>query len=341
MLWSLQELLRLLRRVGRVNAERCNALATLPADACWAALAEDLSEAELVEAVHRKLLVPVVDAQILADVPQSTVSRLDSEHAQGHEALPITVDADGNVTVAMSNPLDALAGDAIARIFDGHVIRAIAPRTALLAEIGRRHGKPPARVRRPTRDLPASDLDAGPAPVDLSVQPEPPADAPGAPQPLDAGAFDQFEERMYEVQNSGELADAALDFLATGFRRVILFTHLRGQLRGRDCRGADLVADAVRQVCLPADQPSIFADVIQHQRPYFGPMPAERDLDRAFAAALEGIHGSVLALPVALAGGVPLVVFASEASGPIDPGSLGRLIDAVSEGLARVMSRRS
>jgi hypothetical protein len=67
------------------------------------------------------------------------------------------------------------------------------------------------------------------------------------------------------VKARDEVTDLLLDFLAEGFSRVIMFTHIKGEIRGRDARGEDLMVEAVRQIRIPATGPSLFSGVIERQ----------------------------------------------------------------------------
>jgi hypothetical protein len=134
--------------------------------------------------------------------------------------------------------------------------------------------------------------------------------------------------------------EGLLDFLAEGFDRVLLFIHLRDELKGRDARGTDIVREAVTQVRIPTKGPSVFSDVIRTAAVSFGPWPTDRAIDRAFDRAMGGIRGNVLVLPVRVRDKVPVLVFASGANNPVDPRSLDQLVAAVQTALERLIFRR-
>jgi hypothetical protein len=186
----------------------------------------------------------------------------------------------------------------------------------------------------PNRGEPSARPPVGlPSPL-LGVGTEPP--------PLSSEAFGRLLPRLVAAQDRDEITSALLDFLGAGFQRVILFVHLHGELRGRDARGSDLMIDAVRQVRIPSAGESVFSRVIEQHMPYFGPMPKQSTIDRAFSGALGGVVGNVLVLPVILAGKVPLLLFASGTSYPVDPRSLRELTEASSHALSRlIVAKRS
>ena len=155
--------------------------------------------------------------------------------------------------------------------------------------------------------------------------------------PLSPEAFQRLLPRFSAVRTRDEVTDLLLDFLAEGFSRVIMFTHIKGEIRGRDARGEDLMVDAVRQIRIPATGPSLFSSVIDRHMPYFGPMRTDTAIDAAFFGALGGVEGVVLCLPVMLRDKVPLLVFASGSHNPVDPRSLQDLTNEVSAALERLI----
>jgi len=165
-------------------------------------------------------------------------------------------------------------------------------------------------------------------------------DASAEPIPLSPEAFEAVLPRVAEAQDRDDLTRVLLDFLASGFQRVLLFVHSRGELRGHDSRGSDLLPEAVKQVRLPAAGPSVFSKVIERQQPYFGPMPRTEQLDVAFAEALGGVKGNVLVLPVLLGNMVPLLVFAQNTRHAVDPFSVRDLSDSVANALTRIIATK-
>ena len=146
--------------------------------------------------------------------------------------------------------------------------------------------------------------------------------------------------RLVQALDRDDIMRILLDFLGDGFERAILFTHLNNELRGRDARGTDLLVDAVRQVRMPAKGRSVFADVLRTKAPYFGPLVTNSAVNRAFSEALGGVAGNILVLPVVLSGRVPVVVFASGTTHPVDPRSIRALAEGVSHALERLIMRQ-
>jgi hypothetical protein len=155
--------------------------------------------------------------------------------------------------------------------------------------------------------------------------------------PLSGEAFSRFLPRFAVVRSRDEVTDLILDFLADGFVRVIMFLHVKGEIRGHDARGEDLMLDAVRQIRIPATGPSVFASTIERRSPYLGPMRTDTAIDTAFDAALGGVEGNVLVLPILLRDKVPIVVFAATAQHPVDPQTVKDLTEQASAAFERLI----
>ncbi|MCB9567737.1 MAG: hypothetical protein H6710_11095 [Myxococcales bacterium] len=161
--------------------------------------------------------------------------------------------------------------------------------------------------------------------------------------PLSHEAFSQILARFATVRSRDEITNLMLDFLSEGFVRVIMFVHVKGEIRGHDARGEDLMIEAVRQIRIPATGPSLFSTVIERQTPFIGPMRTDTAIDTAFDAALGGVEGNVLVLPVVLRGKVPVIVFAATARYDVDASVIRDLADQASAAFERliVAARRS
>jgi hypothetical protein len=195
-------------------------------------------------------------------------------------------------------------------------------------------------------DIPLDDLDDDAPPSTPTINPDDRTTATWTPPqfgvaneviPLSPEAFHRLLPRFATVKTRDEATDLLLDFLAEGFARVIMFTHIKGEIRGRDARGEDLMVEAVRQIRIPATGPSLFSGVIDRRQPYFGPMRTDTAIDAAFYSALGGVDGVVLCLPVILRDKVPLLVFASGSHNPVDPRSLHDLTHEVAAALERII----
>lgn len=319
------------------------------------------AEPDLVRFVQSKLMIPEVEADLLDQLERETLRHLPKELAWFHEVLPVSVDDVGNLTLAMADPTDLRAVDAIAGHTGAYLIRAVAPLGPLRKALQRYYGPRPdqAELDAAVGELEAEaasqmSAPASPAPAASGV---PSAPEPGTPAevsqristeltlddavaPLSPAAFAHVLPRLVAAGDRDEIIQVLLDFLAEGFDRVIMFVHLQQQLRGRDARGDDLLLEAITQVRIPTAGPSLFREVIERGTPHFGRWRSEKKIDRAFDQAMGGIKGNVLVLPVRLRERVPVLVYASGVQHPVDPRSLNELVDGVSNALERLIFRR-
>lgn len=286
-----------------------------------------LGEDDLVRFLQSKLMIPKVDRELLSRLDIDTVSHLPAELAWDYAILPVSLDDANNLTLAMADPTDLRAVQAAAAHSGAYLIRAVAPASALREAILRYHGARPPRRPTAVTNVPP------PAPT-LVVE----ADDEAAP--MSPGALTQFLPRLRAAVDRDAILDLLVAFLGTGFRHVIVFLHLQGQLRGRDARGPDLLRDAVMQVRIPTGPPSVFADTIADGAPFHGVWPRERAIDRAFADALGGIEGEAVVIPVRLRDKTPVVVFAAGPRQAYDAPALDTLQDAVSTALEQLIFRR-
>ncbi len=85
-----------------------------------------LGDDVLTEFYKSRLLVPQVNPNTLARLPAKVVAVIPSEMAIELRAIPVLIDGDNNLTVAMSDPSDRHAVDEISFFTGAHVVRAVA-----------------------------------------------------------------------------------------------------------------------------------------------------------------------------------------------------------------------
>src|SRR5690606_20852005 len=85
------------------------------------------TEDELVKFLQSKLMIPEVEADLLGELERETLRRLPAELAWDHEVLPVSVDDVGNLTLAMADPTDLRAVDAVIAHTGAYLVRAVAP----------------------------------------------------------------------------------------------------------------------------------------------------------------------------------------------------------------------
>jgi hypothetical protein len=284
-----------------------------------------ITEDVLADFMASKLLIPRVTSELLSRLDAATVAHVPPELAWTYDVLPVSVDDVGNLTLAMADPTRLTAVEAVAAHTGAYLIRAVAPLGPLRAALDQCYGPPPPVYRGP------------PTPRGLPIMDDP-YDTPAVP--LSAEHFRRALPELTLADDRDAIMQRLLDFLASGFSHVILFIHLRDQIRGRDARGDDLLLEAVTRVRIPTTGPSLFLTAIQTGAPYVGPWKMQDAIDAAFARALGGFSGDALVLPIRLRDKIPLLVFACGASHPFEETTMRNLAETVSQALERLIFRR-
>lgn len=88
--------------------------------------ADVLTDQQLTDFYKQRLLVPQVNPNILARLPAKVVALIPSDMAIELRAIPVSLDGDNNLTIAMSDPSDRHAVDEIAFFTGAYVVRAVA-----------------------------------------------------------------------------------------------------------------------------------------------------------------------------------------------------------------------
>ncbi|MCX4245667.1 GspE/PulE/PilB domain-containing protein [Paraliomyxa miuraensis] len=101
------------------------------------------TEDDLVKFLQSKLMIPEVEADLLGELERETLRHLPAELAWYHEVLPVSVDDVGNLTLAMADPTDLRAVDAVIGHTGAYLVRAVAPLTALRRALERYYGPRP------------------------------------------------------------------------------------------------------------------------------------------------------------------------------------------------------
>ena len=85
-----------------------------------------VADEALTDFYRQRLLVPLVNPNALARLPAKVVATIPGDMAIELRAVPVSLDADNNLTVAMSDPSDRHAVDEIAFFTGAYVVRAVA-----------------------------------------------------------------------------------------------------------------------------------------------------------------------------------------------------------------------
>lgn len=85
-----------------------------------------ISDDTLTDFYRKRLLVPQVNPNTLAKLPPKVIATVPADMAVELRAVPVALDSDNNLTVAMSDPSDRHAVDEIAFFTGAYVVRAVA-----------------------------------------------------------------------------------------------------------------------------------------------------------------------------------------------------------------------
>src|SRR5512143_892597 len=85
-----------------------------------------VTDDSLTDFYKKRLLGPQVNPNTLARLPAKVVAIIPSDMAIEMRAIPVSLDADNNLTIAMSDPSDRHAVDEIAAFAGTYVVRAVA-----------------------------------------------------------------------------------------------------------------------------------------------------------------------------------------------------------------------
>ncbi len=131
-----------------------------------------ITEDALVEFYHRRLMIPRINAAKLEHVPLKVIALVPADMAAEFRSIPVEIDGEGNVTLAMADPSDNHAVDEVSFFVDRFVVRAVAPESAVRRAIERYYG---VRFMSPRTD--------GQRLVEASPPPRPATPAPPKTSP--------------------------------------------------------------------------------------------------------------------------------------------------------------
>ena len=315
-----------------------------------------IDENTLISFIQNKLLILRADDPVLMNVSKKLADRIHHNIAWEFRVLPVADDGRGNLTLAMADPTDMNAVEAVSTQTGGaYIIRAVANPTTLVQALTRCYGTIfPADRPVPTDALDhrntaatnsrlADKVPAPPIHSSIATQPSISQKSPttgSLVSPFSKSSFLQVHKQLNTAETRDTLVSVLGDFLASGFERVLMFVHTRGELRGHDARGPDIALDQVRRITIQSSEPSIFSQVIGARSAYFGPFGQGSEIDRALARALGNRTDPVLAFPVPVAGKCPLVIFAQGLNCSMQIHSINELATNVGQALTRILTQR-
>lgn len=295
-----------------------------------------LEETALCRFFHERLLVPAVGLAELQRLTGDLIGLVPAELAAELRAVPVAIDAERRLLLAMADPSDSRAVDRIAAHARLVVRRAAAPPSAVAWALRHFCGvdtplagdlgmvAPGIRRRLPRAELVDFVYDQDtplPAPV--------PFDETGSRplvEPIDLTPRREHEhadralaEAQAAFPGAGDpdaIARVLIGFLRRLCRRAAYFVVRGDQLVGWLGNGIGIHLDALRAATLPLAQPSTLRDVVVTRLAYRGPV---RDaLARDFLIdALGWAPSEILAIPIALGNQVIGILHGDEALHPI------------------------
>src|SRR5437764_946846 len=121
-----------------------------------------ISEDKLVEFYHRRLMIPRLAEGKLDHIPVRVIALVSADMAAEFRVIPVEIDGEGTITLAMADPSDNHAVDEVAFFADRFVVRAVASESSVRRAIERYYGvvftgaaEEPARAPDPSPPPPA------------------------------------------------------------------------------------------------------------------------------------------------------------------------------------------
>ena len=102
----------------------------------WRAIEEEI----VVQRAGDAAAVPRAALDRLAGIPQEVLSLVPADIAAEHRVMPLWVEADGDVRLAMVDPTDERAIEEVEFFVDRRILREVAPCTAIAWALHRYHG---------------------------------------------------------------------------------------------------------------------------------------------------------------------------------------------------------
>ena len=132
--------------------------------------------------------------------------------------------------------------------------------------------------------------------------PEPEAEPTAEPEPqTPEEALERAAQELQNAELRDEIADALLGFCARYFRRRALFIIRKDRIVGWYGAGDGVSNQKLRELDIPADEPSILHGLVQGQQFWLGPVPPmARNKD--IVAALGAMPRDCVVVPVQLRG---------------------------------------
>lgn len=156
-----------------------------------------LDEDQLVDFFRRRLMIPEVHPEELMQVPDEVRVLIPSEMARRFQVVPVKLDPEGHLVLAMANPADTHAADELVYFADLYIVRAVARPSAVQQAVNLYYSAPSSPMVKKTQRRPGSQQshDALQVPAGMPPKTQSPAGPPPvlpieiAPPPADPNRY--------------------------------------------------------------------------------------------------------------------------------------------------------
>ena len=297
-----------------------------------------IDEETLASFFHRQLVLPRIAAARLDNISPAVLRLVPAEVAVEFRVVPVAVDRDGSLLVAMADPSNNHAVEELAFFVDAFILRGVATQSAVRVAIARYY---PEAVPPQATDFELPIDVEEPEPLLLtqkkSLRPPEPEAPEASPllltQPRRTLRMDTLPglspvrrepplAALREAEQRDVVGALLLDYASTFMGRVALFVMRRGALVGHDVRGVGLERAIVELLSVQLGQPSLFADVVRARVAYRGELP-DNAQDRALGRSVATLErADVLACPVMVRERVVALLFGTQLVDPLPEASL-------------------
>jgi len=328
------------------------------------------SEDELVALYQKRLVLPRITEAQLQRIDRDVLALVPPELAAEFRVVPVHMDPEEGLTIAMSDPADMHAIEEIGFFVDKFILRYVATESAVRRAIQRYYGllgkptepdfdlqidttpeEPPHTAAPPVVVLTKKKDEAKRAPVARAPQAPPPVDEPVVltkkrsihPATLPGVSPGPILPPIHELRDAEErdlVAKILLDFAARVVARAALFVSRKGELIGFDVRGPGLDRGRLEMLQIPLSRPSLFEAVVKSRLPYRGAMP-DSPQDKTLARALGAPGGDVLVWPILVRDRVVAVLYADTLSPDLPEAALQATLYEAGRAYERLLMQKS
>jgi hypothetical protein len=296
-----------------------------------------IDEERLCDFFRDRLMVPRVGLAELSRVSRKITAVLPSDMASEFRVLPMDLERDGTLVLAMADPSDTHAIDEIHFFTGKPVVRVVAPASAVAwalhhfygvsTPLAERSGAPNQK-RKPQAQVVSLSQDAfdddtplpTPIPFDETtgniplVKPSSMATQgtiEKTTSPEAEAALLEVTEKLLHATDRDAVAQILVGYLRHLCRRAAFFVVRKGELQGFFGAGLGVKILPLRDALLSLEGPSTFRDIVMTRLPYRGPVADAPSRD-FLIDALGWAPTDMLAIPVSVRGRVVGILYGDD-----------------------------